>query len=218
LRHAARIRRRGGFAEVRVGCLNDRPAPAAVAAAMRCERVYAVPLLMADGYTARKVMRGLRADPPGPRPEIVACAPVGCHPGIAGLVAKAARSCCEAHGWAVADCVVVVAGHGTGRDANSKRTTLAHAASLAAAGGFAEVAAAFLEDRPPIAEVLNAFADRPRVMVGLFVDRGVHGEDDMRRLIAGAHGPAAYAGPVGAMPEIAELILDQVAARRTLAA
>lgn len=217
LRHAARIRRGGGFAEVRVCRLNGRPEAAEVAARMRGERVFVVPLLMADGYTAARLMRRLVTAAPGSRRKIVPCAPVGCHPGIAGLIARAARNRCRERGWVAADSVVVLAGHGTARDPNSRRTALAHAARLAASGGFAEVAAAFLDERPRVAEVLDAFGGRPRVVVGLFADRGVHGEDDMRRLIRRADGPVAYAGPIGTMREIAELIVQQVEAERTLA-
>jgi sirohydrochlorin ferrochelatase len=50
------------------------------------------------------------------------------------------------------------------------------------------------------------------VVVGLFVDAGEHGEEDIPGLLAPASVRAAYAGPIGPDPLITELILDQAQA------
>lgn len=56
------------------------------------------------------------------------------------------------------DAALVVVGHGSGRNADSRRATLAHAEALRRRGLFAEVRAAFLKEPPRLAQVLAEIA------------------------------------------------------------
>jgi sirohydrochlorin ferrochelatase len=56
---------------------------------------------------------------------------------------------------------------------------------------------------------MRALGARHCVAVGLFVDAGEHGEEDIPALLAPAGERAVYAGPIGPDPLITELILDQ---------
>lgn len=214
--HAARIGRSGRFTEVRVGCLKGRPALPDVIASMQADKAYVVPLLMAEGHTTRHVLPKSLDGLSDPKPSVVLCRPVGCHPRLTNLIAKTARQVCNQHGWPRGECAVLIAGHGTPRNNGSRQTALRHAARMAAWGDFAEVTAGFLEESPSIPEALQAIGGRPCVVVGLFADRGIHGDADMRRLLTDAAGPAVYAGPIGTAPEIADLVVDQVDAQRNL--
>jgi len=71
------------------------------------------------------------------------------------------------------------------------------------------VASAFLDEPPHVAEALAAVRARQSVAVGLFMDAGEHGEEDIPALLAPAGGRAAYAGPIGIDPLVTELILEQ---------
>jgi sirohydrochlorin ferrochelatase len=61
-----------------------------------------------------------------------------------------------------------------------------------------------------VPDALEGLSAARCVAVGLFVDAGEHGQQDIPALLAPARERAAYAGPIGPDPLIAELILDQV--------
>ena len=211
--HAARLARLGRFAEVRVASLTGEPTLGAVVAGLSADEVYVVPLLMAEGYTAAEVLpRALAELPQNGRP-VTLCRPIGSHPRMADLLEKAATATCRGRGWQPGETALVVLGHGTPRNAASTGTALDHAARLARRGRFARVETAFLEQAPGLAEVLESCAScRGTVVVGLFADRGLHPDLDVPRILEAFGARAAYAGPVGALPEIGELILDRVGA------
>ena len=68
----------------------------------------------------------------------------------------------------------------------------------------------FLEQEPSVHEALDAAQGRTRMAVGLFADRGPHGEADVLARLGGARGRTAYAGPIGGDPAMARIVLDQV--------
>ncbi len=209
-RHAATIARLGRFAEVRVCCLNGRPCLEEVLSRMRTQSIYIVPLLMAEGYTAQRRLADALDDDAEDGKQVVVCRPVGVNPRLSDLIAASARRTCRDRGWAPGDCALIVMAHGTPRSAAAAATAIEHAARIARRQDFAEVATAFLDEAPSLPEALRSMASRYCVVVGLFADRGVHGEGDVLRLLSDWGGAAAYAGPVGIMPEIAALILEQV--------
>lgn len=216
--HAAAIRRLGAFAETRVCCLKGRPALASVIDRMHSRRIYLVPLLMAEGYTARRLVTRALQDAPGHARRVVLCRPVGTNPGMAEVLSATARRRCRAKQWAPEDTTVIVMGHGTTRCASSGDTVHDHAEALAREGNFAAVAPAFLDQPPSLQQALARSTTHHAVVVGLFADHGAHGEIDVPRLLAKAGPSAVYAGPAGAAPELSGLILDQVLAGRAEAA
>ena len=210
--HAAQIARLGRFSEVRVASLTSEPTLGSVVAGLRADEAYIVPLLMAEGYTATEVLpRALTALPPG-GPRVTLCRPIGSHPRMANLLERAATASCLARGWLPGETALVVLGHGTGRNPDSSGTALEHAARLARGGHFARIETAFLEQTPGLREVLESCGSCPgAVVVGLLADRGLHADQDVPGILAAFGGKVAYAGPVGARPEITELILDRAA-------
>lgn len=207
-RHAAEIAGRGRFAEVRAACLKGTPVLEAVLAETVRDRIYLVPLLMAEGYSYGLLRRRLAAASAGP--QVTLCQPVGASPGLADVIAEMALATCRGQGWLPVHSALVLVGHGTSRHPASTATALAQVERLAARDTFAKVAAAFLEEPPDLAQLLQDLTPRPVVVVGFFADRGVHGEQDVPRLIAESGVTALYSGPVGERPELAEIVLDQV--------
>ncbi len=213
--HARRIRALGRFGEVHACALKGWPGPVETITTVRGPTVVVAPLLMAEGYTLAAVRRRLEgAAPPGL--HCLVSPPVGAHPRLADMISTKALAECAARAWRLAESALLVVGHGTERHRGSGATARRHAARIAGQHRFAEVGVAFLDEPPRVPDALDALSVPRCVAVGLFVDAGEHGEEDIPALLAPAGERAAYAGPIGPDPLISDLILDQVEA--TLAA
>jgi sirohydrochlorin cobaltochelatase len=209
--HAARIAASGVFSEVRACALKGKPGLREVVAAVHAPEVVFAPLLMAEGYTLQAMLRKLKGATDPPRP-ITVCRPIGVHPRLAEMIATRARALCVTKAWQPADTALLIVGHGTERHPDSGATARRHAAQIAAQEMFAEVAIGFLDERPLVPEALDALRAPQFVAVGLFVDAGEHGEEDIPALLAPAGERAVYAGPIGPDPLVTDLILDQASA------
>lgn len=206
--HADRLRRHG--VEVGVSCLKGRPSVAEAIGALTADAIIVVPLLMADGYAAQDLLPRALAEADDGRPIFVA-PPVGLNPTFPDLIRKRAKDRCRQRNWRPADTALILVGHGTHRNANSTEAARRHATAVRQACDFADVRTAFLEVPPSLPEALDRLGGRNAVVIGLFADRGVHGEEDLPRLAAPYGDRVAYDGPVGTAPEIAEIILAQAA-------
>ncbi len=206
--HAGRIAAQALFAEVHACALKGVPGLREVVAAVRAPELIFAPLLMAEGYTLQAMLRRLEATVDRGR-RVTVCQPIGVHPRLADMVATRARALCATKGWRPGDTALLIVGHGTERHPDSGTTARWHAAQIAARGIFAEVATGFLDERPRVPEALDALRASHCVVVGLFVDAGEHGEEDIPALLAPAGERAVYAGPIGPDPLVTELLLDQ---------
>ena len=207
---AARLRSMGHFSEVAPCSLKADPGLAETLRGMAAEQVYLVPLLMAEGYTYRSVLPRLLAKTPERR--VVQCRPVGVGPGLDAAIIAQALDACAARNFTPGETTLMLAAHGTQRHAGSGDAAERIASGIAARRQFHHVCAAFLEQPPLVEIVLQSIAPRPCVVVGLFMDYGTHSTDDIPKIIAAVHPDAADAGPIGARPEIAEIILNLVQA------
>lgn len=209
LDHARAIERRGLFAEVHACAHKGRPNLIETVERVNSPTTYLLPLLMAEAYTLRAMLRKLQglSAPPG---SLRICRPFGAHSRFAEMIARRGEAVCARRGFDPAETALLIAGHGTLRDTDSAVTAHAHAAAIRGKSFFAEVAVAFLDEPPTIPETLGRLRSRQCAVVGLFVDRGEHGEEDVPELLAPFGGRAAYAGPVGVEPTVVDLILDQV--------
>ena len=106
----------------------------------------------------------------------------------------------------------MLVGHGSRRHTESGIAARGMASALAARGAFSPVATAFLQGPPAIETVLSGLAAPRALAVGLFVDQGAHGARDIPERLAGFGDRAAYLGPAGALPEIAEIIAAEATA------
>jgi sirohydrochlorin cobaltochelatase len=208
--HAAALRKRRLFACVEICALRGDPAPARVLAGIEAERVFLVPLLMADGYTSRVVLPAMLAEANAPVQRVTLCRPVGLSPALAPLAAAEAARLCTAHGWRPGETAVIVAGHGTGRHERSGVSAEVLAGRMAALRRFEGVTAAFLDQPPTVEAALRVRRPSPCAVVGFFIDEGRHSTVDIPRLIAAEHPGAAYSGALGAVPAFSDVILATV--------
>lgn len=212
-RHVERIRMRGAFDDVRVGSLYGSPEIGAVLDTVGARHVTIVPWLMCAGYTMDRLAERVARHPLADR--IILAEPVGAPPGIAELAVEMARRTCVDRGWCPARTALLLIGHGSGRSDVSAETTRRHADRIAAAGGFAAVATAFLDEPPSPAEAVASLKPPHCVAVGLFAERSLHGEDDVPRLL-GDDRAVAYTGPIGTAPAFADIIVALARAAQEL--
>lgn len=195
---------RGCFTEVREAFWKEEPPLSRGLDLMESLDVAVVPVFLAEGYFTRVVVpreleRGGGRAPPGRR--VVVTPPLGTHPALAEVVAARAL---EALGGrqAASSAAVVVVGHGTLEVEGSDGTARSLAAVLQAAGTFAAVETAFLDQPPGPGEVVEAAAARPGVervvVVPFLVSGGWHTLDTLPARLAAAG--AGGRGPGGARP------------------
>jgi sirohydrochlorin cobaltochelatase len=206
--HAERIAARGLFAEVHACALKGRPGLVDALGAVKAPEIVFAPLLMAEGYTLRAMLAKLDHRAPHAA-RLTVCRPIGVHPHLAEMIAAKALATRAARSWRPGATALLIVGHGTDRHPDSGATARRHAAQITAQSTFAEVAVGFLDEPPRVPDALAALGAPHCVAVGLFVDAGEHGEEDIPALLAPSGDRAAYAGPIGPDPLITELILDQ---------
>jgi len=256
--HAAELRRRGIFADVREAFFKIEPRIGPALAAIQAPRIFVVPLFVSEGYFTRQAIPcelGLPAGaqdvmpctvPIGGR-TVIYCHPVGTHPLMTQIILARANAAlgdshithhasgpATRHSPLVAQptTALVIAGHGTALNPDSRKSIERQVASIAAQNIFAEVHPAFLEEDPRIAEIPN-FVKAPRlVVVPFFMSDGLHVCEDIpvllgeseavvqARLKAGEwpwqnpterNGKTIFYTPgVGSEPGIADVILERV--------
>ena len=207
--HAKRIVGSGRFADVRVACLKGGPHLPDAVADLAGQNVVLAPLLIADGYTLKAMRSQLAPVQPMLRSLTVA-PPLGLHPRLADLIVDTARDACHAHGWKPADTDLLIAAHGTRRDPNSGKSAFDHVETIRARRLFAAVRNGFLDQDPTLAEVTAASRAYHHVAVGLFIDRGEHGEEDIPGILKEVDPDAIYTGPIGVDAGVTDLLLDQI--------
>ena len=236
--HAEAIRAEGGFAEVQVAFLLEKPSLAKALATVESREIYVVPNFISEGYFTQKVIpRVLKLEGPITVREgrtIKYCKPVGSHPHMTEALLRRAES--VAPGVPPAECSLVIVGHGTGKDSNSASAAKQQVDRISALGLFGQVVEAYMEEPPFIAD-WPAFVTQPNVVVvPFFISDGLHSFQDIPMLlgISSEKGPAAsecplppafrqnphrlhghvlyYASAIGTEPYFKEAILDQVTA------
>lgn len=245
--HAAALRRRGLFAQVLEGFWKLEPSLAGVLRGAFTPRVFLVPVFISEGYFTQEVLPrelGLRAGPGGEiermqrrgEQTLFYTDPVGTQAAMVNVVLDRAREVIERHPFPRApkpeDIALVLAGHGTTANENSRQAIEAQADRLRALGRFGEVHAVFLEEDPRVGDCYTLTNRRCLVVVPYFISDGPHSRLDVPRQLGEPErviqarlraGQAAWRNPterhgkliwyttsVGTDPLVAEVILECV--------
>lgn len=227
--HAARLKAFGIFREVHVGLWKESPSFRQALEACRPRRIFIAPLFTSEGYFTREVLprefglegRVTRRD----GKEIIYCDPVGLHPYMVEALLKSAQHVLAGTPVDPAQTCLLVAGHGTPRNANSRTVVLNIAARLKAAGIYADCQAAFMEEEPYLKD-WTALTPCPNVIaVPYFISDGLHAYEDIPVLLGisrnvrreGFRNPTTingrrlwYARSLGHEPRLSEVILALV--------
>jgi sirohydrochlorin cobaltochelatase len=205
---AGAMRRAGLFDAVDACALYGKPRLETVLDCLSGRDVVLVPFLLAEGWTLDVLIERLRPY----RGRVRLAPPLGAHDGMAGVLIERALNGCRMRDWPAAETAVLLVGHGSTRHPRSAETTWRHAAAIAGSGRFAEVAAAFLDQAPTVAEMV-AELRAPRIAtIGYLSDAGNHGAVDIPRLLGRTGRTTAYLGAIGRDPGLLRLIAEQAEA------
>jgi sirohydrochlorin cobaltochelatase len=196
--HAAQLRQRKLFADVREAFWKQEPRIRAVLGSLTARRVFAVPLLISEGYFTEEVIPfelGLgrsrtkafdRVRQNATR-TLVYCPPVGTHRSMTSVILARAREVIENHPFPRAPqpsrTALGIAGHGTDRNENSRRAIEQQAERVRSLGIYAEVHAIFMEEEPRIGRIYELAQAPEVVVVPFFVSDGLHARQDIPVLL-----------------------------------
>ena len=198
LQHAAELRRRKLFAEVREAFWKQEPRVQEVVASLTNPCVFIVPLFVSEGYFSEQVIPrelGFRGEGPGPFSRVqrrgpqalVYCRPVGTHDRMTDvLVARAQETVARfpfPRAPRLVDTTLFIAGHGTGQNENSRKTIERQVGLIRALKLFGAVEAVFLEEEPRIAECYRLAQTKNVVVVPFFISDGLHAAEDIPVLL-----------------------------------
>ena len=251
--HAAELRRRKIFAEVRGAFWKQEPQIKKVLPEISASRVFIVPLFISEGYFSDEVIprelgfgelstfnpvkgRG----PHGalrPQPStIYYCQPVGSHDSMTAVLLARANEIVEAfpfpHAPKPKDITLFIAGHGTEKNANSRKAIERQVELIRALNLYAGIHAIYLEESPRIADCYQLAPTKNLVVVPFFISDGLHTQEDIpvllgeakraveQRLAAGQpawrnptekNGKLVWYSPaIGSEPHIVDVILERV--------
>ena len=240
--HVAELRRRKIFHEVRAAFWKQEPQIKKVLAELTAPRIFIVPFFISEGYFASEVIPkelGFPAVPSTLNSQLSTlhyCLPVGSHDLMTTVILARAKEVMEKFPFPRLpknpDTTLLIAGHGTGRNKNSRVAVERQADLIRALNIFAEVGAVFMEEEPFIKGCWQNVQTRNLVVVPFFSSDGLHAVEDIpvllgeperlvkQRLAAGQptwRNPTErdgkliwYASSVGTEPLLAEVILQRV--------
>ncbi len=209
-RIAESLRGHRTFDEVAVAFHQGEPGFDAVLDELNADEVTIVPLLTSAGYYADVVLpAALAKNRRYGDLRLRQTPPVGTHAGIAPLVARRVTELLR-EGVAPRDEVsLLLVGHGARRHADSRASTLLLAETLRRRRVAGEVLAGFLDDDPPVAEVVAQAAFPTVIVVPFLIGGGTHALEDLPALAGAAPGRrVAIDHSVGAYAGLGDIILD----------
>ena len=241
--HAAELRRRKIFAEVREAFWKQEPQIKKILAKISAPRIFIAPLFISEGYFASQVIpKELGFNFPDSlklkteSSEIFYCKPIGSHDSMAKIILSRAEEIVKNFPFPrlpkYSDITLFIAGHGTEKNKNSRKTIERQVELIGAQKIYAEVHAIFLEESPRIADCFQIAQTKNLVVVPFFISDGLHTQEDIPVLLGGAkriieqrlaagqttwrnptekNGKLVWYSPaIGSAPEMADVILERV--------
>jgi sirohydrochlorin cobaltochelatase len=190
--HAAELRRRKMFAEVREAFWKQEPQVKKVLPEISAPRVFIVPLFISEGYFSSEVIpRDLgfvgQSTINSQLSTLHYCQPVGTQDSMTNVLLARAREVVEKFPFPRApkakDITLFIAGHGTEQNDNSRKSIERQVELIRARNEYADVQAVFMEEEPRIAEVYALARTRNILMVPFFISDGMHTQEDIPVLL-----------------------------------
>jgi sirohydrochlorin cobaltochelatase len=240
--HAAELRRRKIFDEVCEAFWKQEPQVKTVLAALAAPRIFIVPLFISEGYFSTEIIPKELGFPSVPSTithqssTLHYCRPVGSHESMTVVILARAAGVVKQFPFPrvprPAETTLFIAGHGTGRNANSRKAVERQVELIRAQNLYAGVHDIFMEEEPRIGDCYQMAQTRNIVVVPFFISDGLHTVEDIpvllgeperlvkERLAAGQptwrnptekNGKLVWYSPsVGTEPLLADVILERV--------
>ena len=197
MQHAAELRRRRIFREVREAFWKQEPQVRHVLAGISVARVFIAPLFISEGYFASEVIpKELGFSYPEnlklktQNSELFYCRPVGSHEGMTKVILSRAADIVKRFPFPRApkplETTLFIAGHGTERNKNSRVAIERQVELIRAQNIYAAVHAIFMEEAPRIADCYQIAPSRNLVVVPFFISDGLHAVEDIPVLLGEA--------------------------------
>ena len=194
--HAAELRRRKCFAEVREGLWKQQPRVTEVMPSLTTPRVFIAPLFAAEGHFSEVIIpqalgflgQGAEARILRRQTQVwIFCKAVGTHDLITEVVSARGREVIQAfpfpHKPAAQETTLFIAGHGTEQNENSRNAVEQQVELLRAQHKYADVQALFLDEEPLIGACYQLAKTRNIIVVPFFMSNGLHVSEDIPRLL-----------------------------------
>jgi len=196
--HAAELRRRKIFADVREAFWKQEPKLAQTMEEVSQKRVFLVPLFISEGYFSEDVIpRALGFREQGAETwsrirvhagrSLYYCRPVGTHDRMTSVLLARAREVAEKFPFPRSpkprETTLFIAGHGTEQNENSRGAIERQAELIRGMGLYSNVQAVFMEESPRIAECYALAQTTNIIVVPFFISDGMHVHEDIPALL-----------------------------------
>ena len=197
-RVADELRARNIFAEVACAFNLEQPKIEDVPKLVSAEQIFIVPVTISEGhFTEQTIPHRLGLAVAGETDyeriqqrdgrTIIYCHPIGTHPSMTDVLLARAREVVAKHPFPRApnpsETALFIAGHGTEKNANSRKAIEAQVETIAVLGEYANVLPVFMEEAPFIADCFTATEAPHIVMVPFFIADGLHTVEDIPVLL-----------------------------------
>ena len=197
-RLADELRARNIFAEVACAFNLEQPKIDDVPKLVSAKRIYIIPVTISEGhFTEQTIPHRLGLATAGQTEyeriqqrdgrTIIYCHPIGTHPSMTDVLLARAREVIVKHPFPRApkpsETALFIAGHGTEKNANSRKAIEAQVEAIAVLGEYANVLPVFMEEAPFIADCFTATEAPHIVMVPFFIADGLHTVEDIPVLL-----------------------------------
>jgi len=242
LQHTAELRRRKIFGEVRAAFWKQAPQIKNVLAEISAPQIFIVPFFISEGYFSTEIIPQELGFQFPDRLSLVTrhaslyyCRPVGSHDLMTEVILARAAEVVKQFPFPrapkPADITLFIAGHGTGRNANSRKAIERQAELIRAQNLYAGVHDIFMEEEPRIGDCYAIAQTRNIVVVPFFISDGLHTAEDIpvllgepERLVKERHAAGQptwrnptekhgkliwYSPSVGTEPLLADVILER---------
>jgi len=163
------------FNEVAACFHQGTPAYSEVLDRMLADTITVVPLMTSEGYFAGEVLPGaLRCNRRFDEVRVKITPVLGTHEAIPKMLADRVGTLCGEHRILPSAVSVVVVGHGTRRNTQSREQTIETAQAVAELGPWAQTVYAFIDDDPTAASALRRCRSGAIVVVPFLISAGPH--------------------------------------------
>jgi len=180
--HRRTIAAAGIFSDVFEGYLKQAPFLGDVLGDIVADNLYVVPMLTGHGYITDELIPGALSKLTDTA-RVHLCEPIGCHPGIAELLAGQVRAVIAANALDGADVSALLAAHGNRNNPRNAHQAKALAAVIADRCGGVTVEAAFIEEAPLISDWCAATQAGNLIVLPFLIGGGLHGAVDVPEML-----------------------------------